>query len=148
MTSPGTMSRGGPATIQKVVHASSRKASHSDAGHCRPPTPVPRQFSITPTLRATKARNLSTWRRPATQGESSWRLGAESQPERAGSRRMHPTRCAPKPRDINIWASKPSAARKCVLAGVPRETSQTLVGRNFLNTTVSALRRSRAGPTP
>ena len=37
MTSPGTMSRGGPATIQKVVHASSQGASRSDAARCRPP---------------------------------------------------------------------------------------------------------------
>ena len=29
MTMPGTMPRGGPATVQKVVHASSRKANYS-----------------------------------------------------------------------------------------------------------------------
>ena len=55
-----------PCFNPKVVHASSqRKASPSDAARCRPPAPVPGQFSITPTLRATWARCLSAWRGPA-----------------------------------------------------------------------------------
>ena len=37
---------------------------------------------------------------------------------------------------------------KNVLAGVRREISQKLVGRNFLNINLSALQRGPAGPTP
>ena len=37
---------------------------------------------------------------------------------------------------------------KNVLAGVPRETSQKLVGRNFLDVNLNALNRGPAGPAP
>ena len=138
-----------PCYNPKVVHASSqREASQSDAARCRPPAPVPGQFSITPTLRATWARCLSAWRGPAI-----WRRGqlaARSQGP-ARTRRIsetHPTRCVSGPRKFNIWASEQPAPRKLVLADVLQATSETLVGRNLLNTTVRALQRGRAGPTP
>ena len=71
-----------------------------------------------------------------------------SQPEREGSQETHPTRFASGAREFNIWATKASATQKIVLAGVPRETSQALVKRNFLNTNRSALNRGPPGHTP
>ena len=120
-----------------------KEASHSSAARCRPPAPVPGQFSITPTLRATWARCLSAWRGPAI-----WRRGqlAARRQGPARTRRIsetHPTRCVSGPRKFNIWATEQPAPRKIMLAGVPQATSETLVGRNYLNTTVSALQRGR-----
>ena len=77
-------------------------------------------------------------------------LAARSQ-EPARTRRIsetHPTRCVSGPRKFNIWATEHPAPRRFVLADVPQATSETLVGRNFLNTNRSFQNRGPASPTP
>ena len=129
MTMPGTMPRGGPATVQKVVHASSRKANHSmrhTAGRqrqCQGSSPSPPPCAL--------RRRAVSLRGEVPRLEE--RAAGGSEP-RASQSEEDLKRCV-QLAVLQVPGTSTSGPRSHlplgnVLAGVPRENSQTLVGRN------------------